>query len=223
MKKIQIQVDRRICGGLARLTKGRWRGWRPILLIRDERGITTAVVAVSLLTILLWLAFLIDLGGLLIRREQVTNMAELAAAAGGRQVADAIAYAAGVREPNPTPEQKKHPEGVIKPDDRTAIEDGSYQLPGATVGEAVKSEAKKYALINAPTNMNFNSSDENLYIEYGKDLNNCADDPDQKKIPILVNVRSTYQFFFSNVLKIFHLRESVPISATSTYQILICP
>lgn len=206
---------------MEKLGSKRWRGWKQILRIDNEAGASLVFVVMFMPILLLFMAMIIDLGGLLVQQEQVTNLADLAAAAGGRVAAEAIAYAAGLRHPNPTEAEKAEAVKFISPQDREEIQNGTYQLAGVAIKEVVSSEITKYALLNAPLPINF-SSDNDLIINYMPDFNDCLNEFD-KTAEIEAGAKAKFTFLFGGLLKIFGLEQEKMVAATGTYQLQICP
>lgn len=174
-----------------------------------------------MVTILLFLALLIDGGGFLLRREQIINTAELSAAAGGRVVTEVLAYAAGLNNPNPTEQQKNMALNFVSVTDRNAIEDGSFVLPGTTIKSASEAEVDKYALLNMPARMSFDANTDLNFI-YIPEANNCLDE-ENKTAEVAVGVKGRYRYLFGGLLAIFGLSPEREFTATGTYKFQICP
>ena len=194
---------------------------RPIAS-RDDRGFTTVFVALLLLAILFVMAYLIDVTGILLRKQELQTMAELGSAAGGRVVTEKIAELADERvrrgEILPPAEgdadAREHPERFLTPEDRTLLQ------TDPSIIDSVKSVALDIAGRNRPKAISESAAI--MTTTYPLKLNDCAD-ASKKTVDIKVVVEYDRPFILGKLAAEAGKGDTMKIKEEGLYRVNLCP
>lgn len=187
----------------------------------DERGFTTAFVALLLMSILFVMAYLIDVTGILLRKQEFQTMAELGAAAGGRVVAERIAELADAhyereelsQEPPP---DKKHPEQYLAPEDRAYLQNNRAFI------DEVKKAADDFADYNRPGALADAEVAVTVVYPFPKGENNCTD-ASKKTLDIKVEVEYDRPFILGKLARQAGQGDTIKVREEGLYRVNLCP
>lgn len=206
---------------------------------KDEAGVTTALVALTLMAILISLALFVNLGGALITRLRLQTMAELAAAGGGRVVAEKIArlqveYLKNKLGREPTLEELKDdwpPQRHL-----TANQIANLQAPAMVdqVAEAARNylmlnKFSAFPAINSVNELEVLSDEEpsaddkqTATIIYPAQINLC-EPAKTKTIKVKVILRYNYPILFGKfAVNNSNFSNGIKIVVTGIYSLVIC-
>lgn len=170
------------------------------------------IVAILVGAITVALALTIDIAALFVRRQELTTMAELGAAAGGLVVSSKIAEIAGERVQDPSPEEQRHPERYLTPEDRRFVQ------TDPALRNAVTAAAREYVMRNRPSSLS-PFTDRDITITYPVRENSCTD-PARRFVDAQTEIRYAYPFILGRIIA---GAPTLPIRALSLFSIRLCP
>lgn len=191
-----------------------------IQLRKDERGVTILLAALLLSVLSVSLAMVIDIGAIALRREQLTTMVEAGAAAGGGEVAEAIATRASERTGGRalSADEAAHPERFLDESDRAAI------LTSPELISAVKISGQKIIAVNLPAAGSKSRFDLNSLttIEYPARTTDCTSS-DTLFAVVKASAQAKYYPLLGGLIALFSGDGSLPLQKDSYYRIRLCP
>ncbi len=173
------------------------------------------------MAILFVMAYLIDVTGILLRKQELQTMAELGAAAGGRVVAEKITELADehVRRGDILPPEdddaKNHPERFLTPEERLSIQTDSNMIA------AVRLAAENIAGQNRPQGIA--ARDARVEVIYPSPrVNDCAE-ASRKTLDIKVEVAYDRPFILGKLATEAGAGGTLQVKEAGLYRVTLCP
>ncbi len=181
-----------------------------------------ALVALVIMALMATLGILVDITGVLIRKQQLQTMLELGAAAGGRIISEKIAelanqnVAAGLVAP-PNAVEAKYPEKFLTPIQRAWVQ------TDLGLRDAAADTTRDYALKNKPENFPPFDLRGDMDVIFPETYNDCVLQLPGKIISLKAVGRLRHPFILGKLAAALGSAEFLDLSATGLYSIRLCP